>query len=362
MSEENNEIIVRAVENKPLSAVEQEKQFIQEEEEKRQAEDLAAAQESAAAEEQPAVIEIKDEDVLSYIKNKHNRELTSIDDLFKEPEVRVEKEEIQYEDVKAFLEYKKETGRGIEDFIKLQRDLDKEDPNSLLADYYREVEEMDSEDIKFQMRRFAIDEDLMDEDEIAAKRLEFKKELKKAKKHFDGLKEKYKAPLESRAAELSGEDREEFESFKSKTKADQELAAQRSKVFAEKTDKLFSDNFEGFGYNIDENTKLTYKPAETSALKQQSNIQNFISKFLDDDGTLKGDGSEFHKAIAMAIDPDKSAKFFYEKGIADAIERLEKEGKNIELRSTAPPAPKDGITVRVIDNSHSQSTVKFRKR
>ena len=45
------------------------------------------------------------------------------------------------EDVSAFFKYKKETGRGIEDFVKLQRNYDDLDENILLTSYYASTEE-----------------------------------------------------------------------------------------------------------------------------------------------------------------------------------------------------------------------------
>ena len=82
---------------------------------------------------------------------------------------------------------------------------------------------------------------------------------------------------------------------------------------------------------------------------------------MDDNGFLSGDGSEFHKSIAMASNPDQAAKFFYEKGIADAIEKMEKEGKNIDFRGTPPAASNDGVQVRILD-SNGSTGMKYRKR
>ena len=52
--------------------------------------------------------ELKEEDVLSFIKNRYNKDVTSVEDLFQQRE---EAEELP-EDVAAYLKYKKETGRG----------------------------------------------------------------------------------------------------------------------------------------------------------------------------------------------------------------------------------------------------------
>ena len=369
MAEENEEqqpeIIVRPLDERTESKVEQERRFLEEEAEKQRAAEEAAAEENK---ETPEVVvadkpELTEDDVLSFIKKTRDKEVSSIDDLFREPEVVEREQEIPFEDVKAFLEYRKKTGRGLEDFIKLNRDLDKEDPNQLLADYYREVEDFDNDDIRSMMKKFSYDEDLDSEETIEEKKLAFKREVKKAKKHFEGLKEQFNVPLESRDTFVPEEEREAYKTFKTRTEAEkktQEDAAERSRVFAEKTNALLSDKFEGFEFNLGDSS-VTFKPADGETLKKSSNIQNFIAKFLDDNGFLKGDGSDFHKSIAMASNPDQAAKFFYEKGIADAIERMEKEGKNIDFRGTPPAASNDGVQVRVLDSA-SSTGMKYRTK
>lgn len=302
--------------------------------------------------------EINDDLVVSHIRNKYNKEVNSLDELF-QPTTQQELDE----EVEAFNRYKRETGRGLEDFIKLNRDLDKVDPNTLLADFYRDNGD-DDEDIEYKLGKLSYDEDLDDEDDIREKKLQRKQELKKAKSYFESLKEQYKTPLESSRGFVPESDKEEFEDFKAyKSTQAQQLEDQqkKSQYFKEKTDELFS-KFEGFGYNIDDNTKIVYKPGEASELKErQSNLNNFISKFLTEDGYLK-DAELFHKAIAMAIEPDKTAKFFYEKGKADAITDLEKESKQIDMtRGATSVTPKSGFNIRVVEDGYD-GRLKIKKR
>jgi len=72
----------------------------------------------AEAKEKTPSSELNDEDVLSYIKNRYDKEINSVDDLFAQQKAN---EELP-EDVSAYFKYKKETGRGIEDFVALQKD------------------------------------------------------------------------------------------------------------------------------------------------------------------------------------------------------------------------------------------------
>jgi hypothetical protein len=304
--------------------------------------------------------ELDDSSVLDYLKTKSGRELDSLESLFEEKKVELP------EDVEAFYKYKKETGRSLDDFIRLNRDFDTEDSDKVLFEYIKEQNpSLDAEDIAFEMEKFKYDEDMDDDATIKSAKLSKKKELAKAKDYFNNLKEQYKAPLESRDPLVPQDELEEYNAYKEykgKLSTEQEEQLKRSKYFADKTNELFSDKFEGFGFDIDESNKVVYKPGDAKTLKdQQSDLKNFVGKFLNDEGYL-GDAEAFHKAIAIANDPDKFAKFFYEKGKADSTEGFEKESKNIDMvRKQTTSTPKDGPIVRAMDNS-SGNGLKFKKR
>jgi hypothetical protein len=300
----------------------------------------------------PTIVDdIDDNKVLSYIGKRYNRDINNLDELF---EQRQQNEELP-EDVSAFLKYKKETGRGIEDFIQLNKNYDEMDEESLLFEYHREQNpELEPEDIRFDVsEKFSYDEDFDDEKEIKKKKLAKKKELSKAKKYFNDLKEQYKVPLESRESFVQQEDKEEYDAYKrykESSKSAEEEGRKKAEYFSKKTQELFSNNFEGFKFNLDENKKLVYKPGDPKALLQEQNdLRNFVSQFLDDNGYL-ADAEAFHRSIAIAKNPDKFAKFFYEKGMADAVGSVAKESKNIDMtRQATQVTPSEGMKIRVID-------------
>ena len=145
---------------------------------------------------EPQEIEIDDNKVLSYIGKRYNKEISNLDELF---EQRSSNEDLDPE-VATYLKYKKETGRGIEDFMKLNKDYDSMDQDQLLFEYRKNQDkDLDIDDIKFDLEnQFGYDADFDDEKEIKKKQLAKKKELTKAKDYFNSLKEQYKVPLESR--------------------------------------------------------------------------------------------------------------------------------------------------------------------
>ena len=79
-------------------------------------------------------VELDESTVVSYLGKRWNREINSLDDLAEQRSVN----EDLPEDVSAFLKYKKETGRGIEDFINLNKDYNTMDQDALLLEYNRE--------------------------------------------------------------------------------------------------------------------------------------------------------------------------------------------------------------------------------
>jgi hypothetical protein len=363
------EFKVRAVDFEEKSVAEIEEQLLKEHEEntgisstEEETVDKVVVEETQPQNEtvvEPQEIEIDDNKVLSYIGKRYNKEISNLDELF---EQRSSNEDLDPE-VATYLKYKKETGRGIEDFMQLNKDYDSMDQDQLLFEYRKNQDKyLDADDIKFDLEtQFGYDSDFDDEKEIKKKQLAKKKELTKAKEYFNSLKEQYKVPLESRESFVPQEEKENYEAYKSykqaATQAEEEQA-KRSKYFTDKTSELFSEKFEGFGFNLDENKKLVYKPAEsTDLLKDQSNLQNFVSKFLNDEGYLK-DAESFHRAIAVASNPEKFAKFFYEKGMADAVDNVAKESKNIDMtRQATQVTPAPGFKVTSIDDDRGNRLV-----
>ena len=310
--------------------------------------------------EEAPVVELDDDAVLSHIRTKYNKEVDTIDDLFKE---RVSSEELS-EDVAAFNKYKKETGRGIEDFVNLHRDLDKVDPTKLLSDFYKENGD-DEEDVEYRMRKFRYDEDLDSDDEIEEKKIALKQELKKAKKHFNEQKEQYSTSLESREPLVPEADRNDFEIFKAnKTRVatEQEEQLKKSNYFVEKTNELFTDSFEGFGFKVGDD-KVVYKPTDMNAAKAQTALTDLIGSFLDDNGYVK-DVEKFQRAMTVAGDPEKFANFFYDKGKSDSVTNFEKDGKNIDMvrGASVPSSKSSGLQLKIVNDGNNNNKFKITKR
>jgi len=294
---------------------------------------------------------LTEDQVLSHIKERYNKEFTSVDDIFAEREAQ---EELP-EDVAAYFKYKKETGRGINDYVKLQRDFDEANPDTLLRDYLKTTETaLDDDDIDSLMDEYSYDEDLDDESDIKKIKVAKKKAIAKAKNYFEKEKEMYKQPLESRSGAIPEADKEQYETYKqylSEAATQQEETKRKSEWFTQKTDEVFNNDFKGFDFNIGEG-KVTYSPGNAEDTKKAHlSPMNFVNKYLDDKGLMK-DAAGYHKALAVAMNPEKFAQYFYEQGKSNATEDVMRKTKNINMttRNTPEVSSKSGTQFKSLGN------------
>ncbi len=300
--------------------------------------------------------ELNEDDVLSFIKNRYEKDFTSVDQLFEQRE----KNEELPEDVKGYFDYKKSTGRGIEDYVKLNRDFSSMDEDQLLSEYLlASGEATDSEDVEVLMDDYSYDEDLDEERDIKKTKLAKKKAIAKAKNFFEEQKEMYKQPLESSTVGVSDEQMQEIEEYKrylAEADTAQEEMKRKREWFTEKTDQVFQD-FKGFDFKIGEDT-FTFKPGETDRIKeQQMDYQGFVRKFIDKDTGMLSDAAGYHRALAVAMNPNKFASFFYEQGKSDATESVTRKMKNVDMTERKAPQVsnrKDGLQIKSISTPSSR--------
>ena len=311
------------------------------------------AQEEKVEEEKPVLekADLTEEEVLSHINKRYNKNIDSVDDLFASRETQ---EELP-EDVAAYLKYKKDTGRGIEDYVKLNQNFDDMDPDNLLRKYFKGL---DDEDIAFKMEEFDGDEELDEPSDIKRKKIAKKKVIAKAKKYFTELKEKYNKPLESSGNEVSQSDSKEYQEYKQylkDAKTYEEETTKKRNWFDKKTNEVFSSEFKGFEFTLDDK-RVIFSPGNASELKSaQSTPMNFVKKYLDESGLIK-DAKGYHRALAIAMNPDRFAQFFYEQGKSNATEDVMRKTKNINMSERRVPesTQKGGMQFKSLSQASSR--------
>ena len=67
--------------------------------------------------------------------------------------------------------------------------------------------------------------------------------------------------------------------------------------------------------SISEKKSFNFKPGDRDELKsKQSNVNNFVNKYMDAESGLMNDAQGYHRAMSVAMNLDKFAEFFTIRG------------------------------------------------
>ena len=283
-------------------------------------------------EEKPIIEEIKDEE----------EEVVSIGEKM-EPQAEATvtepiKQDINLpENIEKVVDFMKETGGTLEDYVRLNADYSNVDNDTLLREYYKQAKShLDSSEINFMIEdNFSFDEEVDEEREVRKKKLAYKEEVAKAKGHLEGLKSKYYEEIKLRPGVT--QDQKKATDFFNRYNEEQNVAEQQHKAFKNTTKDYFTKEFKGFDFSVGDKKFRYGVKNPTEVADNQSNISNIVKKFLNDKGDVT-DVKGYHKAMYAAQNADTIAQHFYEQGKADAIRNVAAKSNNIstEARATAP--------------------------
>ena len=290
--------------------------------------------------EQPVVEETKTEEspIIEEIKvEETDKEVKQTEEVVEEIKEEVkENPQIELpENIEKLVDFMKNTGGTVEDYVKLNKDYSKLNGEQLLKEYYSVSKpHLNSEEIEFLMDdNFAWDED-EEERVVKKKKLAYKEEIAKAKSFLDSSKEKYYEEIKLKPS--VSKEQKKANDFFNRYNEEQKVIQQRHESFTNNTKKLFSDEFKGFEYKVGEKAFRYNVSNKNDVAQNQSDLNNFVGKFLDKKGEIE-DYRGYHKALYTANNADKIAKHFYEQGKTDAIRDVNAKSKNItnEIRATS---------------------------
>jgi hypothetical protein len=272
------------------------------------------------------------------------------------------------EGLQKLVEFMNDTGGTLEDYVRLNQDVNSLDEVQLLREYYAITKpHLDKEEIDFIVSdNFYYDEDIDDERKVKRKKLAYKEELVKARKHLNSMKDQYYKDIKA-GSRLNSDQQKAVDFFDryNKEQEQQEHTLQKQQsLFVEKTNQVFGEEFKGFEYSVgDKRYRYNVKKAD-EVKNTQSDINNFVRKFLNKDNTID-DAKGYHKALFTAMNADAIANHFYEQGKTDAMKDSVSKSKNIDmqLRGQHEGVTKvGGVTVRAVSgDSSSKLRVKFNK-
>ena len=266
------------------------------------------------------------------------------------------------ENIQKVVDFIDETGGSLEDYVKLNQDVDALNEEQLLVEYYQNTRpHLDPSEINFLIEdKFSVEDDVEDERDIKRKKLARKEELANAKNHLNGLKTKYYEEIKA-GSRLAPEQQKAVDFFNRYNK-NQEVAEKQTQTFNNKTDQVFNDEFKGFEYKVGDK-RYRFNVKNPNEVKDaQGNINNFVKKFLDKNNEMS-DAAGYHKSLFTAMNPDAIANHFYEQGKSDAMRQSISQTKNISMdpRKAQGEAPKSGTTYRAVDADGSSFKWGFKK-
>ena len=272
------------------------------------------------------------------------------------------------DNIQKVVEFMNETGGSLEDYVKLNTDYSALNETQLLREFYENTKpHLDREEIDFIMEdNFSYDEEVDEDRDIRRKKLARKEELAKAKNHLDGLKSRYYEEIKA-GSKLNPETKKAVDFFNRYKKDNEEaskVAESQVSTFNSKTEKLFSNDFKGFDFNVGEK-KFRYKVKNADQVKDsQGDINNFVKKFLNDKNEMS-DAAGYHKSLFTAMNADAIANHFYEQGKTDAMKSSVQRSKNIDMNPRGVHEnvkPTSGMSFKAIKSGGtSKFGVKTRK-
>jgi len=268
------------------------------------------------------------------------------------------------ESVEKLINFMKDTGGNVNDYVRLNADYSNVDEDTLLKEYYKNTKpHLDASEIDFIMEEnFKVDEDYDEERDQRRKKLAKKEEVAKAKNFLEDLKTKYYEEIKLRP-NVNNEMSKASEFFNRYNK-EQEIAKKHHQEFKDVTNKYFSDEFKGFDFSVGEKAFRYSVNNPNEVAEAQSDISNVLKKFLNEKGEVI-DYKGYHKAMYAARNADTIASHFYEQGKADATRDVIAKSKNIDPGARQTKAPDDiylnGLKVKAVSGVNS-SKLKIKRK
>ena len=271
------------------------------------------------------------------------------------------------ENIQKLVDFMEETGGDINDYARLNQDYSQMDNTQALEEYYRLTKpHLDAEERSFLLdENFSFDEDMDDERDIRKKKIALKEQVAEAKAYLDGQKSKYYDEIKA-GSKLTSEQQKAvdfFNRYNKESEANESRIKSEQSTFLKKTESVFNDKFKGFEYNVGEK-KYRVNVKEAGKVKDtQSDINNFIKKFLNEDGTMS-DAKGYHKALYSAMNSDAIANHFYEQGKADALKNSVTKAKNVDMapRQSHKEFEAGGMKFKVLGNDSSDFKFKIKNK
>ena len=151
------------------------------------------------------------------------------------------------ENIQKVVDFMKETGGSLEDYVRLNQDYSSLDDKTLLLEYYKQTKpHLNNDEINFLMEdSFSYDEEVDEEKDIKRKKLAFKEQVANARAHLDGQKSKYYEDIKA-GSKLTTEQQKAVDFFNRYNKNQEE-----NQKLTKLQNETFTNYYHQIYYNLD---------------------------------------------------------------------------------------------------------------
>lgn len=298
--------------------------------------------------------EISDDLFFSHLSEKLGKEIKSLDELIPQQQSNPLDEDPY---LKQLADWRKQTGRPIEDWIKYQKDYESMNDVEVVREYLQhKYPSFTNEDIDLKLSDLYPDEDLDDEREIAKKKLALKELAFEGRGTLNSLKSDLGTPNYNLPPELK-EDLElakQVKEHQAKITVEQQSYLENIKRVSNVTDK--------FKIQLSDDIALDYSISEQSR-KEIPSLVGDMPHWRNQDGSWN------HEAVVKDVVKikhfDDMVRMAYEQGLNSGKEELIKQTKNTNFQENSPSASNNisssNIIVEDMDELVGNNGLRIRK-
>ena len=294
--------------------------------------------------QQPAEVQYSDNEienaVMSYLSEKLERDVTSLDDLFSQPTPIDER-------VEAIAKFVSETGRAPKDWFTYQSlsTSEMDDATLVKVDMALQYPNLSAEEVNtLILNKYKLDPNKYSEDEVKVGSLQMKVDAANAKKQIEEQRMRYAAP------EVQQQPAEEQESF-----IDEEWISEMRQEANNLTGLEFDlGNDKTFTFGLDDRYKQ-------DLVNKNARLDEYFDAYVHDDGSWDFDTLNSHRAIVDNIDAIVAST--YRQGLSDGQKGVVQNAANVSAQvpqqSSQPNNPLGEQLKNILGKNSNKLTFKI---
>ena len=294
--------------------------------------------------QQPAEVQYSDNEienaVMSYLSEKLERDVTSLDDLFAQPTPMDER-------VEAIAKFVSETGRAPKDWFTYQSlsTSEMDDATLVKVDMALQYPNLSAEEVNtLILNKYKLDPNKYSEDEVKVGSLQMKVDAANAKKQIEEQRMRYAAP------EVQQQPAEEQESF-----IDEDWISEMRQEANDLTGLEFDlGNDRTFTFGLDDRYKQ-------DLVNKNARLDEYFDAYVHDDGSWDFDTLNSHRAIIDNIDAIVAST--YRQGLSDGQKGVVQNAANVSAQvpqqSSQPNNPLGEQLKNILGNNSNKMTFKI---